>query len=141
MTDDAINSRALLAGKTALLVEDQPIIREMVTKLLTRFGFSRVEEAPDGSDALRILDRQGFDIIICDINMKPMDGLDFVRRLRAGVNLRYDRRRANTPVILLTGSSEAEHVYNAKGLGVRGYLLKPIDAAKLEDRLVKIFTA
>ncbi len=129
-----------LQGRRALIVDDQEIIRKMLERLLYRLGFEDVLEATDGSDALKALDRRGFDVIICDINMDPMGGIDFVRTLRDGANIRFDAKRARTPVLFLTGSADKEHILSAKGLGVKDYLLKPIDPQKLRARLVKMFT-
>ncbi|WP_417455689.1 response regulator [Kordiimonas sp.] len=141
MSDEKITRIAAFERKTALVVDDQELIRTMLTKLLGALGFAEVVEAADGSDALKHLDRRGFDVIICDINMEPMGGLDFVTRLRQGANIRFDAKRARTPVLFLTGSSEKEDILGAKGLGVKDYLLKPINAEALKARLLKMLTA
>jgi len=140
MSDIDIKPSGALRGRTALVVDDQEIIRKMLEKLLFRLGFKEVLEATDGSDALKALDRRAFDVIICDINMDPMGGIDFVRTLRDGANIRFDAKRARTPVLFLTGSADKDHILGAKGLGVKDYLLKPIDPEKLRARLVKMFT-
>lgn len=141
MSDQIVKPAAAVAGKSALIVDDQEIIRKMVDKLLAQMGFRLVDEAHDGSDALKKMDRSAYDVIICDINMEPMGGIDFVRQLRTSANIRFDAKRARTPVLFLTGSLEKEHILSAKGLGVKDYLLKPIDPQKMRDRIIKIFSA
>ncbi|SDD87922.1 response regulator [Kordiimonas lacus] len=140
MGDIEIRPSGVLRGRTALVVDDQEIIRKMLEKLLLSLGFTEVLQAQDGSDALKMLDRRAFDVIVCDINMDPMGGIDFVRTLRDGANIRFDAKRARTPVLFLTGSAEKDHILSAKGLGVKDYLLKPIDPEKLRARLVKMFS-
>ncbi|WP_286830495.1 MULTISPECIES: response regulator [Kordiimonas] len=140
MGDIEIKPSGVLRGRTALVVDDQEIIRKMLDKLLLSLGFTEVLQAQDGSDALKMLDRRAFDVIVCDINMDPMGGIDFVRTLRDGANIRFDAKRARTPVLFLTGSAEKDHILSAKGLGVKDYLLKPIDPEKLRARLVKMFS-
>ncbi|WP_262690111.1 response regulator [Kordiimonas aestuarii] len=136
-----MKNNTFFSGKRALVVDDQELIRNMLNKLLTQLGFAEVTEATDGSNALRVLDRSGFDIIICDINMEPMGGIDFVAMLRKGANIRFDAKRARTPVLFLTGSTDKDHILSAKGLGVKDYLLKPINAVALKARLTKILTS
>ncbi len=110
MSSIDIDPSDALQGRRALVVDDQEIIRKMLERLLYRLGFEEVLEATDGSDALKVLDRRGF-----------------------------DARRARTPVLFLTGSADKDHILGARGLGVKDYLLKPIDPEKLRARLVKMF--
>lgn len=140
MSDEKITRMTAFARKTVLIVDDQEMIRTMLTKLLGALGFAEVVEAADGSDALKQLDRRGFDVIICDINMEPMSGLDFVTRLRQGANIRFDAKRSRTPVLFLTGSAEKDDILSAKGLGVKDYLLKPINASALKTHLLRMLT-
>jgi two-component system chemotaxis response regulator CheY len=138
---EQVEKPSVFTNRSVLIVDDHEIIRTMLHKLLTPLGFASVDEAPDGSSALRMLDRKAYSVIICDINMEPVSGLDFVSTLRKGANIRFDAKRARTPVLFLTGSADKEHILGAKGLGVRDYLLKPIDAASLKARLIKILSA
>ncbi len=140
MSDEKITRMAAFERKTVLIVDDQEMIRTMLTKLLEALGFAEIVEAADGSDALKQLDRRGFDVIICDINMEPMSGLDFVTRLRQGANIRFDAKRSRTPVLFLTGSAEKDDILSAKGLGVKDYLLKPINASALKTHLLRMLT-
>lgn len=140
MSDEKIPRIAAFERRTVLIVDDQEVIRTMLTKLLNAMGFAEIVEAADGSDALKQLDRRGFDVIICDINMAPMSGLDFVGRLRQGANIRFDAKRSRTPVLFLTGSAEKDDILGAKALGVRDYLLKPIDASALKAHLLKMLS-
>lgn len=137
---EAAPAGGLFTGRSVLVVDDQELIHKMLSKFLYQMGFGDVDSAEDGSDALRKLDRRGYDLIICDINMEPVGGIEFVATLRNSANIRFDSKRARTPVLFLTGSAEKDHILSARGLGVKDYILKPIEPAKLRSRLVKIFS-
>jgi len=133
------HQRDVFAGHSILAIDDEPIIRELLNRLLKDLGFEHVECAADGSEALRKLDKSRFDLILCDIMMNPMNGIEFVRTLRKSAPVRYDSCKASTPVVFLSGSTEQEHIKGAKEVGVKGYIVKPIDAAIMRDRLAKFF--
>lgn len=71
------------------------------------------------------------DIILCDVGMKPMSGLDFVKRLRGLADL----SRADTPVIMVTGRAEEQSVMEAAKLRISGYLVKPVSTKLLAGRI------
>lgn len=128
-------------GLKVLVVDDQKIIHEMLKGLLLKLGFGEVDSAFDGSQALKALDAKRYDLILCDIMMKDLDGIGFVRTLRQSANLRYDVGKSSTPVMLMSGSSDPSHVRAAKEVGVQGYILKPFDPGAIRDRLVKLFSS
>ena len=128
-----------LSEKRILVVDDQDIARSVVKKSLEELGITQIVEASDGSEALRQLDKNRFDVILCDIRMEPLGGIEFVKTLRNSVNIRFDFPKANTPVIFLTASDAPEDIINATKLHVHGYLLKPLNSAALENRLSRLF--
>lgn len=114
------------------LVEDDPFIRGTLGRILGRFGFSDVRDASDGTGAMALLGaghRPG--PVLCDVRMAPMDGLTFLRRLRADP----DRALAKAHVVMLTGATDDEALRTARGLGIGGYLVKPVWPSALAERL------
>jgi two-component system chemotaxis response regulator CheY len=71
------------------------------------------------------------DIVLCDVNMEPMDGLTFLRKVRTS----HDPARIALHVIMLTGATDAETVRSAVTLGISSYLVKPVSPARLAERL------
>jgi len=131
---------AVFKGRSVLVVDDQKLFQDMLEDLLLKLGFDHVDVAGDGSQALKALDKNRYDLILCDIMMEGMDGIDFVRTLRHSANLRFDVGKSSTPVMLMSGSSDPEHVRAAKEVGVQGYLLKPFDPMAVQARLAKLFS-
>jgi DNA-binding NtrC family response regulator len=114
-------------GARLLVAEDEANLRLVIQKELQRLGY-RVDVAPDGEAALRRLEEGNVDVLLCDINMPRMDGMELLRRV-------YER--ANPPeVIMLTGHATVETAIEAMKLGAYDYLSKPYRITEL-DALVK----
>lgn len=110
-----------------LVAEDEANLRLVIQKELQRLGY-RVQSAPDGEAALRLLEESNVDVLLCDINMPRMDGMELLRRVR---------ERANPPeAIMLTGHATVETAIEAMKLGAYDYLSKPYRITEL-DALVK----
>ncbi|MBC7911277.1 MAG: sigma-54-dependent Fis family transcriptional regulator [Pyrinomonadaceae bacterium] len=110
-----------------LVAEDEANLRLVIQKELQRLGY-RVQVAPDGEAALRLLEESNVDVLLCDINMPRMDGMELLRRVR---------ERANPPeAIMLTGHATVETAIEAMKLGAYDYLSKPYRITEL-DALVK----
>ena len=122
----------LFQGLSALVIDDSPLMRRLVRSLLRQFGFSSVDEAENGSAALRQVERHRYDVAICDWMMEPTNGLEFVRALRR----HSDPACCGLPVIMVTSVANKAQVLAVRDQGVTEYLVKPISAAKLEKRLV-----
>ena len=131
------DTAAVFKDRAILVVEDDDVINNVMQKVLTKMGFASVETTSDGSSALKILEKKHVDVILCDVNMSPMCGLEFIRTLRSG-GYRFDTARARTPVIFMTGSQEIGPLKEAKKLGAHGYLLKPFSQEEMRDRLVSV---
>ncbi len=130
----------MFEGLRVLVVDDQKIIQDMLVSLLLKLGFDAVDTANDGSQALQALDKNRYDLILCDIMMKDINGIEFVRTLRQSANLRFDASKSSTPVMLISGSSDPSHIRAAKEVGVQGYILKPFNPAEIKKRLHKLFS-
>jgi DNA-binding NtrC family response regulator len=106
-----------------LVVDDENNLRMVVQKEMTRQGHD-VETASDGEEAWESLQRQDFDVLLCDINMPRLDGISLLRRLR--------EKSQNSPeVIMLTGQATVESAIEAMKLGAYDYLTKPYRITEL----------
>lgn len=123
-----------LDGKRVLIVDDAQFVRTTIKRMLQMVGRPVLEEAADGEAALGRLETFMPDVVLCDIHMKPMNGLEFVRRLRQLKNPEL----CATPVVMLTTDQGQATVANARGLGINGYLLKPVSPHDLEHRLSSV---
>jgi two-component system chemotaxis response regulator CheY len=110
---------------SCLVVEDSPMMRQLVVFALGRLRNLNVMEADDGVDGLRKLAGNTFDIILTDINMPIMDGLKLIQRVRK------DPRHADTPVIVITTEGGKEDRDRALKLGANAYITKPIQAPQV----------
>jgi len=115
-----------------LIVDDYKTMLKIIRNLLKQLGFTNVEEATDGSEALGKLREGEFDLVISDWNMEPMTGLQLLKEVRAD-----DRLRA-VPFIIITAESKIENVVAAKEAGVSNYIVKPFNAATLKAKLTSV---
>ncbi len=110
-----------------LLIDDSKTMRNIQKSVLTQLGYSQVEEACDGNDALSKAAKFGPDLILCDWNMPNMDGLTFVKTFR--------QTNKATPVIMVTTESEKARVIEAIKAGVNNYVVKPFTPDLLAQRI------
>lgn len=109
-----------------LIAEDEANLRLVLEKELERLGY-RVQAAPDGEAALRKLEESNVDVLLCDINMPRIDGMEVLRRVH---------ERPNPPeVIMLTGQATVETAVEAMKLGAYDYLTKPYSITELDVRV------
>jgi DNA-binding NtrC family response regulator len=109
-----------------LIAEDEANLRLVLQKELERLGY-RVQAAPDGEAALRKLEESNVDVLLCDINMPRIDGMEVLRRVH---------QRPNPPeVIMLTGQATVETAIEAMKLGAYDYLTKPYSITELDVRV------
>ena len=116
----------MLTEHHVLIVDDQPLIRKVLKSMLFSHGGKRISEAANGEEARTIMRSQPATLILCDINMSPGTGFDFLHDLRSGT-----MGAADVPVIFLTCNVETAMVEKAAEMGVNGYLLKPVSGEKL----------
>jgi two-component system chemotaxis response regulator CheY len=115
-----------------LVVEDDAFVRRSLVRMLRAMGFIEIKEAGDGEEALKTLKAMPqCGVVLCDIGMKPVGGLQFLERLRKEVT----GPLAETPVIFITGSADSETVKRAMGMKAAGYVLKPVMPDKLSQRI------
>jgi two-component system chemotaxis response regulator CheY len=108
-----------------LVVEDSPMMRQLLVFALSRVKQLKVTEADDGVDGLKKLAAGRFDIILTDINMPIMDGLKLVKRVRT------DPVHKDVPIVIITTESAEEDRQRALSLGANAYITKPIQAPQV----------
>ena len=117
-----------------LVVEDNQHMRALLRSLLNSLGIREVHEAHHGGGALELLRERKCDLILTDLAMKPMDGLELTHEIRTS------DKSSNpfVPIIMITGHTEKHRVMAARDAGVTEFLAKPITAQSLFSRIAEI---
>lgn len=118
----------------ALIVDDSSVMRKIVERSLRQSGLdiAQVFEAGNGAEGLAALQKNKVDLILCDINMPVMDGLEFVRQL-AGVE-----NAKGVPVVMITTEGSEGHVVKALSAGARGYIRKPFTPEQVKEHVLPV---
>jgi two-component system chemotaxis response regulator CheY len=117
-----------------LVVDDYSTMRRIIRNLLTQIGYTDIDEASDGGDALQKLRAVHYGLVISDWNMEPMTGYDLLKQVRA------DDKLKTTPFIMVTAESKTDNVIAAKKAGVDNYIVKPFNAATLQQKINAVMT-
>ncbi len=117
-----------------LMVDDNPHMRVLLAEILKAVGVRHLFEAADGAEGLEQLRREEIDIIMTDLAMQPLDGIDFCRLLRNSP----DSPNPMAPVIMITGHSTLRRIGEARDVGVNEFLAKPITARGVIHRITQI---
>lgn len=118
-------------AKTIMTVDDSASVRQMVSFTLTEAGYD-VIEASDGRDALSKTAGRHLDLIITDLNMPNMDGIELIR------NIRRDAAHKFVPIIMLTTESQNEKKMEGKTAGATGWIVKPFKQEQLLAVIKKV---
>lgn len=121
-----------MAQYTCLIVEDSPMMRQLIVFALGRIRNLKVVEADDGVDGLKKLAGGRFDLVITDINMPIMDGLKLVKRIRS------DAVHKDVPIMIITTEGAAEDRQRALQLGANEYVTKPIQAPQVISKVKEL---
>jgi len=126
-----------VAGIRVLIVDDSSVMRKIVERALRQaeLELDTVFEAANGAEGLDLLGSKQVQLVLSDINMPSMDGLEFLRQLRAR-NL-----AAGVPVVMITTESSEEHVKQAILAGAQGYIRKPFTAEQVKERVLPLVGA
>jgi len=118
----------------ALIVDDSSVMRKIVERSLRQAGLSiaQVFEAGNGAEALATLRENKVDIVLCDINMPVMDGLEFVKSLPGVENAK------GVPVVMITTEGSEGHVVQALSSGARGYIRKPFTPDQVKEHVIPV---
>ena len=115
-----------------LVVDDYKTMLRIIRNLLKQLDFNNVDEATDGSEALKKLRDKDYGLVISDWNMEPMTGLQLVREVRS------DKKLKKLPFIMVTAESKTENVVAAKDAGVSNYIVKPFNAETLKQEIASV---
>lgn len=118
----------------ALVVDDQATMRSIIRQLLAQTGIADVSEAANGRDALALLqsvDVEDPDVIICDLHMEQMDGIQFCNHVRRDEEM----RKRQIPILMLTGDKDEMLHEVAAQVGALKVLTKPITAQELKNEI------
>jgi two-component system, chemotaxis family, chemotaxis protein CheY len=121
----------------ALIVDDSSVMRKIVERSLRQAGLDPlvVFEAGSGTEGIDVLRTQEVDLVLSDINMPTMDGLEFLRQIGA------QNLAPGVPVVMITTESSEEHVKQAIQAGARGYIRKPFTADQIKERVLPLVRA
>jgi two-component system, chemotaxis family, chemotaxis protein CheY len=121
----------------ALIVDDSSVMRKIVERALRQAGLDPlvVHEAGSGTEGLEVLKARQVDLILSDINMPSMDGLEFLHQIRA------QQLAPGVPVVMITTESSEEHVKQAILAGAQGYIRKPFTAEQVKERILPLVSA
>ena len=118
-------------GKTVMVVDDSGSFRTVVKLALQKAGYT-VIEACDGKDASTKLTGQKINLIVCDVNMPNMDGLTFLKHVKASPAHKF------TPVIMLTTESQESKKAEGRAAGARAWITKPFQPSQLVDAVGRL---
>jgi len=116
-----------------LVVDDYKTMIRIIRNLLKQLGFSEVDDAADGTQALEMMKCRKYGLVISDWNMEPMTGYELLKEVRGDDTLH------RTPFIMVTAESKTENVIAAKKAGVNNYIVKPFNAATLKAKIDAVF--
>lgn len=116
-----------------MVVDDMSTMRRIVKNVLKQLGFTNVEEAENGKEALEKLKGDAYGFVVSDWNMPVMTGIDMLRAIRADAALKQ------IPVLMVTAEAQKENIIEAVQAGVSNYIVKPFTAEALQDKMAKIF--
>jgi two-component system chemotaxis response regulator CheY len=119
-----------------LIIDDSSVMRKIVERSLRQAGIdlTQVLEAGNGAEALSVLKENPVDLILCDINMPIMTGLEFIKQLPGVANAK------DVPVIMITTEGSESHVVQALSCGARGYIRKPFTPEQVREQVTPVLT-
>jgi two-component system chemotaxis response regulator CheY len=123
--------RRLLGETTLLVVDDTPVIRDIISGILEPLGLRTILLASDGEEAWQILATGKVHMVVADWLMPGINGLDLLRKMR------QDKRFENVPFIMITGVPDKQMVMEVLRFKVTDYMAKPIDGSVLKQKIIK----
>jgi two-component system chemotaxis response regulator CheY len=120
--------------KKILIVDDSPSVRQQVGMALTQAGYAIVE-AVDGIDGLSKVATPGVSMVLSDVNMPRMDGLEMIEKIRA------DSKFSGLPILMLTSEGQPAIMDRARKAGAKGWIIKPFKADLLVAAVKKLVPA
>ncbi|HEX7648634.1 MAG TPA: EAL domain-containing protein [Noviherbaspirillum sp.] len=121
------------SGTNVLVVDDDAFTRKIVLRVFRDLGYTNVVAADGAASAIGLLEAKTFDLIVTDVNMPKMNGLELVRRIRTGKTA----AKRETRIVILTSFSQTEVLASVLALDINGFLVKPIVPAVVEAKLTQ----
>jgi len=121
-------------NKKVLVVDDFLTARRIMKNILKQIGFTNIVEAENGEEALKVLKKDGIDLVVSDWNMPVMDGLEMLKAIRADEDLKA------ITVLMVTAEAQKDNIVDAISAGVSEYIVKPYTAKTIEEKLQKLLT-
>jgi EAL domain-containing protein (putative c-di-GMP-specific phosphodiesterase class I)/DNA-binding NarL/FixJ family response regulator len=119
-----------------LVVEDDKFVRGIIVRVLNDLRFTQIMDVDSAVDARILLEKHTFDLIVTDVEMPGMNGLELIQLIRTGKT----HAKADTRILVLTGYSNSQMMSVALALDVNGFLIKPVVAAVLYEKIAKAMT-
>lgn len=123
-----------LSGLKVLIVEDNDYTQGILRNLVRGLGVRDIELCSDGGEALKRIKAESFDIVLVDWDIPTMNGCDLTRAVRT----QLDEEHAGVSIIMVTAAGDKDHVIRARDAGVNQYLVKPVSARAIYDRIVSL---
>ena len=121
-----------LSAIRVLCVDDDPVMRTLIREALSKRGCRAIDQAPNGADALKLCAAKTFDLLICDFQMAPMNGVAFLQALaEAGYG-------AGLPVIMLSAEVDPAAIASAQDMGISAWVAKPVSIVRLLERIAAV---
>lgn len=118
----------IMEAKKVLIAEDSSVIQNLTKRILSVQNY-KIFSAKNGLQVLKMLEKEDFDIILMDINMPQMDGMECAQKIRA-LN---DKKKASVPILAITGNAKNYSMEDFKDVGINEYLQKPLNFDALVD--------
>lgn len=115
-----------------LIVDDFATMRRILKNILKKIGFTHIIEAEDGSNALKVLEKEKVDLVISDWNMPKMSGIEFLKAVRSNTAFK------DLPFLMVTAEAQKQNIIEAVQAGVSNYVVKPFTEEVITEKLVKI---
>lgn len=122
-----------ITDEQVLIVDDYATMLRIIRSLLRQLGFTKIDEASDGTEAVALMETKDYGLVISDWNMEQMTGLELLKHVRSTENDNQD-----VPFIMITAESKTENVIEAKKAGVNNYIVKPFTAETLKGKIVSV---
>ncbi len=113
-----------------LFADDLPVMKKLVISILKQINITNIDTASNGEEALELMTEKQYDIVLTDWNMPVMNGLQLLQKIKSDPVLK------KTPVILITAEDDKDQVLEAIKAGVNGYVIKPIKASTLQEKII-----
>ncbi len=119
--------------RTVLIVDDAPSMRKLISLTLTRGGYEAIEAA-GGAEAMEKIVDIDVDMVITDLNMPDMDGIELIKKLRSLHEFRFK------PIVMLTTESQKQMIEKGRKAGANGWIIKPFRTEQLVEIVKKFVT-